>query len=425
MSVRRIAMGVDGARAGWIAASLWEDGARRFTDLRLFSTIEELAAAREPGVPVAIDVPIGLPSDASPRACDVQARTLLGPGRTSSVFPAPARWMLGYAGDYGALRAEAERRKNADPAVKSLSVQAAGILPKIVEVDRYLAEHAGSDDWMIECHPEVCFVALGGGRPPAETKKTAGGRAERTRLLRHAFPDAETALATAAATWPRSQVAADDLLDAYAALHTAVAIGQAEHRSLGDRSFDGAGRPMRIVVAPDVRRHEPAVVTLRPTVDEDLPFVMAAEREEGARPYIAISPEAGHRECFTDEDNDHLIIEAGGDPAGFAILCGRKDPYDNVELGRLVVARRGEGIGSQALALLARHVFTTTKAHRFWLDVLPHNAHARGVYEAAGFTEEGTLREAWTGPNGRESLVVMSMLRREWETRAATSAVSD
>lgn len=41
------------------------------------------------GAITAIDIPIGLPPD-RPRHCDITARALLGP-RRSSVFPAPVR----------------------------------------------------------------------------------------------------------------------------------------------------------------------------------------------------------------------------------------------------------------------------------------------------------------------------------------------
>src|SRR5262249_22667826 len=40
---------------------------------------------------LAIDIPIGL-ADRGARRCDVEARRCLGPGRGSSVFPAPTAW---------------------------------------------------------------------------------------------------------------------------------------------------------------------------------------------------------------------------------------------------------------------------------------------------------------------------------------------
>ena len=53
-----------------------------------------------------------------------------------------------------------------------------------------------------------------------------------------------------ARSWPRAQVAPDDLLDAYAVLWTAlrVARGPGQYRELGDARRDARGLRMQIVV---------------------------------------------------------------------------------------------------------------------------------------------------------------------------------
>src|SRR5436853_7771993 len=99
-------IGVDGCRAGWVAAS--DRGAR------VYATFAEIAAQRFELV--LIDVPIGL-LEAGPRRCDVQARALLG-ARRSSVFPAPWRRLLS-ARRYG----------------RQCSIQLWNILHKIREVE--------------------------------------------------------------------------------------------------------------------------------------------------------------------------------------------------------------------------------------------------------------------------------------------------
>lgn len=45
-----------------------------------------------------------------------------------------------------------------------------------------------------------------------------------------------------------------------------------------------------------------------------------------------------------------------------------------------------------------------------------HNDRARRAYAAAGFVEEGVLRDALVTDRGRVSLVVMSVLRSEWRS---------
>ncbi|MBJ7473426.1 MAG: DUF429 domain-containing protein [Solirubrobacteraceae bacterium] len=247
MNERLVAVGVDGCRAGWVAACLFrEDATQRLrTELQLFASVAELAAFRHGDAIVAIDVPIGLTDGDEGRECDREARRRLG-RRGSSVFAAPSRWMLAYATDYGALRAQVAQQRAAGRQVKSLSAQAHGITPKIKEVDTWLSEHPDADAWLLECHPELSFMALNGGLPVAAPKKTAAGKLQRRRCLAAVFPDAPSCVDNA--PWPRSQVALDDLLDAYACLHTALAVSRGEHTTLGGQ-LDATGRPMQMVTA--------------------------------------------------------------------------------------------------------------------------------------------------------------------------------
>ena len=74
-------------------------------------------------------------------------------------------------------------------------------------------------------HPEVCFLVLARelGHVVAATglprKQRAAGRRARHELLQRVFADVDEHVA--AARWRRTDVGADDLLDAYAALWTA------------------------------------------------------------------------------------------------------------------------------------------------------------------------------------------------------------
>jgi RimJ/RimL family protein N-acetyltransferase len=65
--------------------------------------------------------------------------------------------------------------------------------------------------------------------------------------------------------------------------------------------------------------------------------------------------------------------------------------------------------------------FGDLRAHRFWLDVKSLNARALGLYASEGFVEEGRLRESVRvrlgGVDGYDTLIVMSMLDREYQAR--------
>jgi predicted RNase H-like nuclease len=214
------------------------------TRLELFGDIAALAAAVGEAA-VAIDVPIGLYDSVAFRACDRAARRLLG-RRASTVFAPPARYMLPAAGDYPAIRRLVADERERNPEAKGLSAQAAGIAAKVREVGDWVRANPDSERWLFECHPELSFLALNAGVPLAEPKHTAAGRARRLQLVREAFPDAEQRIA--AVRWSGRAAATADLLDAYAALGTALACARGEQRVLGDGERDSEGVLMRIVL---------------------------------------------------------------------------------------------------------------------------------------------------------------------------------
>ena len=85
-----------------------------------------------------------------------------------------------------------------------------------------------------------------------------------------------------------------------------------------------------------------------------------------------------------------------------------------MELRRLAVTVKGRGHGRAALRAAIALAFEEHGAHRLWLDVKPHNERARSLYRSAGFAEEGVMRDALFHDGKFESLVLMSILRPEW-----------
>jgi diamine N-acetyltransferase len=156
-----------------------------------------------------------------------------------------------------------------------------------------------------------------------------------------------------------------------------------------------------------------AELRLRPTREDDLEYVVAAEADPDNAPFLAPSPLDVHLGFLHDPRQRHLIAEAGGRPVGFVLL--QLHPADRaVELRRLAVTEKGRGYGRAALRLAMAQAFEEHDAHRLWLDVKPHNERARALYRSAGFVEEGLLRDALYYGGRFESLVIMSILRPEW-----------
>ena len=242
-------IGVDGCRDGWVAVSRVDSGQFRW---RRIDTLADLFPEGKRGTPrgcpfpmdevlprvVAVDIPIGLTRRGA-RLCDGEARARLGP-RRCCVFTPPIRPML-------AARSHAEAsaiRRRLEG--KGMSIQAWGIVRKIVEVDRLLRRHPKYRRIVREAHPELCFSALNGGRPIAERKKSPEGHRRRVDLLRCAYG---SAILRALADRRTLGCEDDDILDAFATLWTAERIHRGQATTLpAEPPCDAHGLRMEIVV---------------------------------------------------------------------------------------------------------------------------------------------------------------------------------
>ena len=164
---------------------------------------------------------------------------------------------------------------------------------------------------------------------------------------------------------------------------------------------------------------------LRPTMLSDLDFVASVEDDPANRPFITPWERVQHEGAVRFPDFRHFIVEAGeGYPsAGFVILQGCRNPNASIELKRIVLQPKGQGYGRACVRLLVQMAFRDLGAHRFWLDVRSANARALALYRSEGFVEEGTLRESVRSGSGFDSLVVLSMLKDEYEAAVAAGDV--
>jgi RimJ/RimL family protein N-acetyltransferase len=157
----------------------------------------------------------------------------------------------------------------------------------------------------------------------------------------------------------------------------------------------------------------------------DLDFVITVETDGRNLPFITPWERTQHESAVRFPDFRHFIIEAGPDyeRTGFVILQGCRNPHKSVELKRIVLQTKGQGLGRACVRLLKCMAFRDLRAHRFWLDVKALNMPAQALYASEGFTEEGRLRESVRmsvdGADGYDSLIVMSMLDREYQARVA------
>lgn len=122
-------------------------------------------------------------------------------------------------------------------------------------------------------------------------------------------------------------------------------------------------------------------------------------------------------------DGSSFAIDADGTFIGNCALFQRNDTAQTAELGITIGDKDywGKGYGREALDLLLDYGFRMLNLRRIYLHVHGRNERAIRAYRAAGFVEEGRLRQhVWS--NGElDDLLVMGLLRDEWAASAADS----
>lgn len=78
-----------------------------------------------------------------------------------------------------------------------------------------------------------------------------------------------------------------------------------------------------------------------------------------------------------------------------------------------------KGYGTETTRLMRDLAFGTLNANRFWLHVYENNPGGQRAYERAGFRVEGRLRQAHYIEGRYWDVLVMSILREEWEAAQA------
>ena len=241
-------VGVDWAAGDWIAfaldgAATEEDGWAVGTFPSMLNVWHEYRRADH----ILVDVPIGLPEN-DVRECDDRAKEELG-DRRSSVFETPCRAAV-EADTY-----EEARRLNEDALGRGISAQAWGIVPRIHEVDVFLAEHGAADGTVRESHPELCFRGLDAAGVIDASKHDEDGLEQRRAVLAGVDAEMERIYdrivdeyveVDPAFARPISTNARDDVLDAMALALTAREAGDDLETLPESPPRDAEGRRMEM-----------------------------------------------------------------------------------------------------------------------------------------------------------------------------------
>lgn len=162
------------------------------------------------------------------------------------------------------------------------------------------------------------------------------------------------------------------------------------HVHLRPAARDDIPALVRIREAPEVYEHWRGGDDLRAAVEEDF-------AEEGIHPYV---------------------IELDGRVVGWIQWQAEEEPdyrHASIDL-YLDPAVRGRGLGPDAVATLAHHLFTEHGHHRIEIDPAVHNEAAIRAYTKVGFRPVGITRRSERGPDGTwHDGLLMDLLADELE----------
>jgi aminoglycoside 6'-N-acetyltransferase len=158
-------------------------------------------------------------------------------------------------------------------------------------------------------------------------------------------------------------------------------------------------------------------VLLRPGRPEDADRLVRIRTEpEVARRWGSADIEEEIREEFIEADSG-FVIEADGEVVGAIQYHEENEPmyrHAGIDIF-LTTSRHGEGLGTEAIRVLARHLFEERGHHRLTIDPAADNAAAIRAYEKAGFRAVGIMRDYERGPDGVwHDGLLMDMLREEF-----------
>ena len=154
---------------------------------------------------------------------------------------------------------------------------------------------------------------------------------------------------------------------------------------------------------------------IRSATQADIAQICALERLPEFRTMVGFWAEDEHARMLADPDALYIVAEEpSGRIAAFAILRGLLSEHKQVELKRIVVRTPNQGVGKQLLTEAADRAFREHSAHRLFLDVFVTNDRARHVYKNFGFREEGIMRDVIYRDGAYHSLVLMSLLEKEY-----------
>ncbi len=144
-------------------------------------------------------------------------------------------------------------------------------------------------------------------------------------------------------------------------------------------------------------------VTLRELREEDLPRLLEILLQPGVSEWWpCYDMDRLRADTFGSPESTSLAVELGGDFVGLVMYTEEPDPFykhAGIDIA-LDISCVGQGLGSDVLRTVARHLFEERGHHRLSIDPALANERAIRAYERVGFRRVGVMRQYEKGADG-------------------------
>lgn len=174
-------------------------------------------------------------------------------------------------------------------------------------------------------------------------------------------------------------------------------------------------------------------IILRPVEQTDLERLVAWRNDPSISKYFFnVFPlsMAGQRNWFEDllerEDKRLFIIDTTEKvPVGTVGLDNIDFKNQRAEFGSLLIqpSHQGKGLALDATKSLLKFAFDDLNLNRICLQVFDWNKPAIQLYLRCGFQEEGLLRQSVYKDGGFQDVLLMAILREEFNSNAYRSVI--
>lgn len=158
-----------------------------------------------------------------------------------------------------------------------------------------------------------------------------------------------------------------------------------------------------------------------------VPWLNDPEVRNGISLYLPVSL-VGEEAWFENmikgpADEQPMMIEVrqaeSWTPIGNMGIFGINRRVRSAEIGILIGDKNywNRGYGTEAMRMILQHGFDTLNLNRLFLRVYRTNPRAIRAYEKAGFVHEGVQRAAEFRDGEYVDILMMSVLRGEWQAR--------